>query len=157
MNNFDICLVRASLSDAEKIWSMQKEAFTELFEKYQDFETSPATEPLERTVLKLKQSETYFYMIQFDGQTVGAVRVVDSRNNNRKRISPMFILSGFRNIGIAQKAIKTIEEIHGSKNWELATIMQEKGNCHLYEKMGYRTTGETKIINDKLTLVFYQK
>ena len=141
----------------KKIWSMQKEAFTKLFEKYQDFETSPATEPLERTVLKLKQSETYFYMIQFDGQTVGAVRVVDSGNNSLKRISPMFILSEFRNIGIAQKAIKTIEEIHGSKNWELATIMQEKGNCHLYEKMGYRTTGETKIINDKLTLVFYQK
>lgn len=136
---------------------MQKEAFTELFEKYQDFETSPATEPLERTVLKLKQSETYFYMIQFDGQTVGAVRVVDSGNNNRKRISPIFILPKFRNMGIAQKAIILAEKIHGSKNWELATIMQEKGNCYLYEKMGYRTTGETKIINDKLTLVFYQK
>lgn len=157
MNNFDICLVRASLSDAEKIWSMQKEAFTELFEKYQDFETSPATEPLERTVLKLKQSETYFYMIQFDGQTVGAVRVVDSGNNNRKRISPIFILPKFRNMGIAQKAIILAEKIHGSKNWELDTIIQEKGNCHLYEKMGYRTAGKTKIISDKLTLVFYQK
>lgn len=157
MNNFDICLVRASLTDAKKIWNMQKEAFTELFEKYQDFETSPATEPFERTVLKLKQSETYFYMIQFDGQTVGAVRVVDSGNNNRKRISPIFILPKFRNMGIAQKAIILAEKIHGSKNWELDTIIQEKGNCHLYEKMGYRTTGKTKIINDKLTLVFYQK
>lgn len=157
MNNFDICLVRASLADAKKIWNMQKEAFAELFEKYQDFETSPATEPLERTVLKLKQSETYFYMIQFDGQTVGAVRVVDSGNNSRKRISPIFILPKFRNMGIAQKAIILAEKIHGSKNWELDTIIQEKGHCHLYEKMGYRTTGKTKIINDKLTLVFYQK
>ena len=157
MNNFDICLVRASLADTKKIWNMQKEAFAELFEKYQDFETSPATEPLERTVLKLKQSETYFYMIQFDGQTVGAVRVVDSGNNNRKRISPIFILPEFRNMGIAQKAIILVEKIHGSKNWELDTIIQEKGNCHLYEKMGYRTTGKTKIINDKLTLIFYQK
>ena len=49
MNNFDICLVRASLADAKKIWNMQKEAFAELFEKYQDFETSPAVEPLEKT------------------------------------------------------------------------------------------------------------
>ena len=38
MNNFDICLVRASLADAKKIWNMQKEAFAELFEKYQDFD-----------------------------------------------------------------------------------------------------------------------
>lgn len=157
MNNFDICLVRASLADAKKIWNMQKEAFAELFEKYRDFETSPAAEPLEKTIFRLKQPEKYFYMIQLDGQAVGAVRVVDLGDENRKRISPIFILPEFRNMGIAQKTIKAIEEIHGSKNWELDTIMQEKGNCHLYEKMGYRTTGETKIINDKLTLVFYQK
>lgn len=149
--------MRASLADAKKIWNMQKEAFAELFEKYQDFETSPAAEPLEKTIFRLKQPETYFYMIQLDGQAVGAVRVVDSGDENRKRISPIFILPEFRNMGIAQKAIKAIEEIHGSKNWELDTIMQEKENCHLYEKMGYRTTGETKMINDKLTLVFYQK
>lgn len=157
MNNSDICLVRASLADAEKIWHMQKEAFAKLFEKYQDFETSPVTEPLEKTIFRLKQPETYFYMIQLDKQTVGAMRVVDSGNNNRKRISPIFILPEFCNMGIAQKAIILAEKIHGSKNWELDTIMQEKGNCHLYEKMGYRTTGKTKIINDKLTLVFYQK
>lgn len=149
--------MRASLADAKKIWNMQKEAFAELFEKYRDFETSPAAEPLEKTIFRLKQPETYFYMIQLDGQAVGAVRVVDLGDENRKRISPIFILPEFRNMGIAQKAIKAIEEIHGSKNWELDTIMQEKENCHLYEKMGYRTTGETKIINDKLTLVFYQK
>lgn len=157
MNNSDICLVRASLADAPKIWHMQKEAFAKLFEKYQDFETSPAAEPLEKTIFRLKQPETYFYMIRLDKQTVGAVRVIDSGNNNRKRISPIFILPKFRNMGIAQKAIILAEKIHGSKNWELDTIIQEKGNCHLYEKMGYRTTGKTKIINDKLTLVFYQK
>lgn len=105
MNNFDICLVRASLADAKKIWNMQKEAFAELFEKYQDFETSPAAEPLEKTIFRLKQPETYFYMIQLDKQTVGAVRVVDSGNNNRKRISPIFILPKFRNMGIAQKQL----------------------------------------------------
>lgn len=93
MNNFDICLVRASLADAKKIWNMQKEAFAELFEKYQDFETSPAAEPLEKTIFRLKQPETYFYMIQLDKQTVGAVRVVDSGNNNRKRISPIYYLN----------------------------------------------------------------
>ena len=157
MNNFDICLVRASLADAEKVWNMQKEAFAELFEKYRDFETSPAAEPLEKTVLRLKQPETYFYMIQLNGQAVGAVRVVDSGNESRKRISPIFILPEFRNMGIAQEAIKALEKIHGAENWELDTIMQEKGNCCLYEKMGYHTTGETKVINDKLTLIFYQK
>jgi hypothetical protein len=40
---------------------------------------------------------------------------------------------------------------------KLDTILQEQGNCHLYEKFGYNQIGETKVINDKLTLVFYKK
>jgi hypothetical protein len=35
--------------------------------------------------------------------------------------------------------------------------MQERGNCHLYEKLGYRQTGQTHAINDKMTIVYYQK
>lgn len=153
----EICLVRALLNNAEEIWQMQKEAFAGLLEKYQDFETNPANESLEKTIFRLKQHDTYFYFIQFDGKNVGAVRVVDSKDNRRKRISPIFILPEFRGKGIAQKAIILAEKIHGSENWELDTILQEKGNCYLYEKMGYQNTGETKIINDKLTLVLFRK
>lgn len=153
----EICLVRASLENSEEIWKMQKEAFEELFEKYQDFETNPANESIEKTIFRLKQPDTYFYFIQLDEKKVGAVRVVDSKDGNPKRISPIFVLPGFRNMGIAQRAIILVEEIHGSKNWELGTILQEKGNCYLYEKMGYKATGKTKVINDKLTLIFYKK
>lgn len=62
-----------------------------------------------------------------------------------------------RKKGYAQKAMLLAEEIHGNSNWELDTILQEKGNCYLYEKMGYYQTGKTEVINDKLTLVFYKK
>ena len=33
----------------------------------------------------------------------------------------------------------------------------EKGNLYLYEKMGYKQTGKTEVINERLTLVFYRK
>ena len=59
--------------------------------------------------------------------------------------------------GYAQQAMQLAEEIHGSSGWELDTILQEKGNCHLYEKMGYKQTGETKVVNERMTLVFYHK
>ena len=58
---------------------------------------------------------------------------------------------------MAQKAILAVEELHGKSNWELDTIWQEKANCYLYEKMGYYQTGKRKIVNDKMTLVFYRK
>lgn len=54
-------------------------------------------------------------------------------------------------------AILCAEELHGKAAWELDTILKEKGNCFLYEKMGYRATGEMKRVNEKMTLVYYEK
>ena len=89
---------------------------------------------------------------------MGAIRIVDRKENGvNKRISPIFILPEFSGQGIAQMAIRMCEELHGSERWELDTILQEPKNCYLYEKMGYRRTGVEKVINDKLTLVFYEK
>lgn len=154
----EIKLVRASVKDAERLWEMQVEAFTEMYRTYQDTETSPAAEPVGKMVDRLKQSFTYYYYIQDGDTTVGAVRVIDAKEPGKaKRISPIFIMPPYRNRGIAQKAISEAERLHGDTGWELDTILQEKGNCHLYEKMGYRQTGETTVINDRMTLVFYKK
>lgn len=154
----DISLIAISINDAEKLWSMQVEAFQDLYEKYQDTETSPATENLDKIRMRLNQSFTHYYFIEADGTTVGAIRVVDKKEaETSKRIAPVFIMKRFRNKGYAQAAIRLVEDIHGNSDWELDTILQEKGNCYLYEKMGYHQTGKTEKINDKLTLVFYKK
>ncbi len=153
----EVKLVRASMEDAEAIWKMQLVAFAELLEKYQDFDTNPGNETLEKVKWRFSFPATYFYFIQADGVNVGAIRVIDHHDDSPKRISPLFVLPEYCGRGIAQAAIREAERIHGSANWSLGTILQEKGNCHLYEKMGYHTTGNTKVINDRLTLVFYEK
>lgn len=152
-----ITLVRAAMNDAETIWRMQRAAFADLLEKYQDFDTNPGNEPLEKVQRRFSLPATHFYFIQVDGVNAGAIRVVDAHDGSPKRISPLFVLSEFRGIGVAQAAIREAERIHGDSGWSLDTILQEKGNCHLYEKMGYRLTGGMKIINDRMTLVFYEK
>ena len=131
-------LLRANIGDAKELHAMQVKAFKELLEKYQDF--------------------TFYYFICIGQQKVGAIRIVDKKETvKNKRISPIFILPEFQGKGTAQKAIRLCEEVHGSENWELSTILQESKNCHLYEKMGYRQTGKTEVINERLTLVFYEK
>ncbi len=153
-----IVLRRAHMNDAEMIWKMQRESFAGLLEKYQDFETSPGAEPLDKVKTRLAQPETYFYLICMEDTPVGAIRVVDPKKEGQyKRISPLFVLPSYWNRGIAQKAMLLAEEIHGAAGWALDTILQERGNCHLYEKMGYQKTGETRVIHDKMTLVFYRK
>ena len=150
-------LVRANEHDCDRIWNMQIEAFRDLLEKYEDYETSPGNESKERIMAKLLEPFTYFYFICFEGDIVGAVRVVDKKDGSRKRIAPIFIMKEFRNQHLAQKAFEEIEIIHGSDNWKLDTILQEEGNCHLYEKLGYKKTGFVENIHEGMDIVYYEK
>ena len=151
-------LVKAEFKDLNTILRMQKEAFAELYEKYQDTETSPVTENYENILLRFNQLETTYYFITTDNIKVGVIRIVDCKDGvTRKRISPVFIMPRYRNKGYAQQAIKEAERIHGEQHWKLDTILQEKGNCYLYEKLGYHQTGKIEQINDKMTIVYYEK
>ena len=151
-------LVKADLDDLDTILQMQKEAFAALYEKYQDTETSPAAEKYEKLLFRYRQAETTYYFITVNNEKVGAMRVVDNQDgDSQKRISPIFIMQEYRRKGYAQQAIMEAERIHGKNRWKLDTILQEKGNCCLYEKLGYRQTGKTEKINDKMTIVFYEK
>jgi GNAT superfamily N-acetyltransferase len=153
----DICLIKAKIDDAQTLYDMQREAFLPLFEKYQDFDTSPANEPIDKTIARISQENTDFYIIANKGINLGGVRV-QKKGNNRYRVGTIFVLPKYQRQGIAQKAFCVIESIYSDAEiWELDTILQEPGNCYLYEKIGYRKTGESEIINDKMTIVFYEK
>lgn len=153
-----INLIRVGCESAELIHRMQVEAFSESYEKYGDTETNPAAEPVEKVLRRLQQPFTYYYLIEYGGEIAGAIRVIDSKEpGSFKRISPIFILKSYRKRGIAQKAMMLAEQIHGSEHWALETILEEPDLCRLYEKLGYRRTGKTLKIHDRLTLVYYQK
>ena len=150
-------LVRANVSDCEKIWSLQIEAFADLLAKYQDYETNPGNEPKENIQAKLLDEFSFFYFIYLEDEIAGAARVVDRKDGDRKRIAPIFIMKKFRNKGLAQKTFEEIERIHGINHWMLDTILQEAGNCYLYEKLGYKRTGKIEHINERMDIVYYEK
>lgn len=150
-------IVRAAETDAEQILQMQKAAYLPLLEKYRDFETSPACEPVEKIAERLRWAGVFYYWILADGERAGAFRVYDEKDGGTKRLSALFVLPELQNRGVAQKALLEAERIHGGENWELTTILQEAGNCHLYEKLGYRNMGEAEKVNDKMTLIRYRK
>jgi len=136
---------------------MQIKSFTPLLNKYLDYETSPANEPLDRIVERINQRFSDYYIINQSNIPVGAVRIV-RRDNNRYRVSPIFILPEFQGQGIAQCVFGLIEKKYKeAKVWELDTVLQEQGNCYLYEKLGYKKTGKMVEINELMTLVNYEK
>ena len=153
----DITLKVAKQEDMETVWKMQIKAFSDLYEKYQDHDTNPAVESFEIVMERYKQPWTTYYFIAVKDEIVGVIRVIDKKDGSRKCISPIWIMKEHRNKGYAQAAIKAVEHIYGSDNWCLDTILQEKGNLHLYEKMGYHQTGQIEKINDLMDIVYYEK
>ncbi|MBR4557689.1 MAG: GNAT family N-acetyltransferase [Clostridiales bacterium] len=152
-----ITLVKVTREDLETVWRMQIAAFSELLNRYQDYDLSPGAEPVDKIVARYEMPGSVYYFIEAEGEKVGVIRVVDKNDGSRKRISPLWIMAEYRGRGYAQAAITAVEEIYGSDNWSLDTILQEKGNCHLYEKMGYHRVGEIEHINDRMDIVFYEK
>ncbi len=107
---------------------MQVEAFKELLEKYQDFDTSPANENMEKVEARLKQDFTFYYFICIGQKKAGAIRIVDLKENGKnKRISPIFILPEFQGKGIAQKAIRLCEEMHGNRSIKTVICIKKWG------------------------------
>ncbi|MBE5803757.1 MAG: GNAT family N-acetyltransferase [Clostridiales bacterium] len=149
-------LKTASVSDAEELWRMQVEGFASLLEKYQDFDMNPACETVEKTIMRLERVCGTYYFILVDGEKVGAICIREF-DDGWKKLGPLFVLPAWRGKGIAQRAIRLAEDIHGVDRWMLDTIAQEPGNCHLYEKLGYRQTGTPRVVNERMTLVDYVK
>ena len=143
--------------DMQTIWKMQIEAFSDLLHKYQDYDMSPGAESFEKVMARYEQPWTTYYFIVAGNNNVGAIRIIDRKDGSRKRISPVWIMPVHRNRGYAQAAITAAEQIHGSRHWCLDTILQETGNLHLYEKMGYHRTGKIDKINDRMDIVYYEK
>ncbi len=54
----EVRLQKASREDAEEILAMQKDAFSDLLNKYKDYDTSPANESLDKTLERLSQPYT---------------------------------------------------------------------------------------------------
>ena len=150
-------LVQAKPEEAEMAAGLQRLGFAELLERYQDHDTNPANEGVERILWKIRNPGSFYYFIKVGQNIVGAIRLVDEGNGSRKRISPLYILPEYRGKGYAQQAMMEAERIHGANHWELGTILEEKGNCYLYEKMGYHQTGSRTVINEKMTIVGYEK
>ena len=152
-----VILQKANREDMRELWQMQVDAFKGLLAKYHDHDMSPAAESYERILQKFDFTGTAYFFIVAEEKRVGGIRIIDKKDGSRKRISPIWIMPEFRNLGFAQQAILEAERIYGEDNWSLDTILQEKGNLHLYEKLGYRQTGKIEKISDIMDIVYYEK
>lgn len=147
----------AGPGDAALLYELQRRTFLPLLEKYRDEQVNPAAESYEMFCAKLARTGTDPYVILRSGLPVGGVRILH-RAGGMHKVSALGIAPDCQNAGAAQTALRLIEALHpDARGWMLDTIAEEKGNCHLYEKLGYVRVGAPRRINERLTLVDYQK
>jgi len=153
----EVSVEKANMSDCQLIYELQVESFKDLLDKYQDFETNPAAESLERIKLRMMQEFTDYYLICLNDKKIGAVRIL-KLDNDVFRISPIFILPNYRGNGYAKQSIHKLETLYpNAKKWEVATIKQERKLCCFYESLGYKSTETETQIQDNMTIIEYSK
>ena len=152
-----ITLTKANINDCALIHQMQIESFMPIFEKYQDNETSPVKESIERIIAKMNSEQTDYYFIELDNVKIGTIRIV-RKSSQVCRVSPIFILPQYQGNGYAQTAMEIAESLYPLATiWKLDTIKEEPKLCYLYEKLGYTKTGKEETIKDGMTIVYYEK
>jgi len=153
----NVHIKKATVEDSEKIHKMQIVAYKPFLEKYEDYDTNPGSETLERVQERFSFDCVDQYLIFTNSENIGYIRIVH-HDDNTFGLSQMFILPAYQGNGYAQAAIIQTE-LHYPKaeKWILRTIKQEPKLCHLYEKMGYKLNGHDKNIKKGMDLVGYAK
>lgn len=150
-----VMLKSAKREDAVKLYELQKEVFKPLYDRYQDHEFSPYTQSFGKFMLKFERGDGY--EIHYGEDIAGCVFIYP-RDEKTMYFYIIYIKDAFHNKGIAQYVMERLELMYPQYQvWELTTILEEEKNCYLYEKMGYKKTGETRYINDNMNLVEYHK
>lgn len=143
--------------ELELLRDMQIKSFMPLYEKYHD-DVSPALESVDRIRARAARPNRKYYFIFMDSARVGVINIGHNDPDEKKcaYISPIFILPEYQNQGIGYAAIqKAFDTLPDVTVWKLETILQEAGNCHLYEKCGFVRCGEERVVNDAMTLIDY--
>ena len=151
-------IVEFKESDIDAVFEIQQAAYRPLYEKYHDDNSNPYMESKERVLQKYTRVGTKGYLFIKDGVPVGAVRINLYPESKSGRVSALAVHPQHQGQGIAQEALLKIEKMHNDvERWFLDTILQEAGNCHLYEKLGYKRTDKIEEVNEKMTLAFFEK
>lgn len=151
-----IRIQKATENDLCRIYQMQVEAFRPLLDKYEDYATSPAAEPFERTLQRFAFDNVAYHLIMLDDEPIGAIRV--RWQDTTYVLAQILITPKHQNKGYGQESIREIEKLYpDATKWTLDTIAQEEKLCCLYEKMGYRKTSHVHRVREGMDIVDFEK
>lgn len=153
----DIELSVVSEEELKTFWEMQQIVFTEVDNKYHlDSRQAISKEPFVKTLERFNYKKNIFYFIKDDDVRVGALQIAIDKDRPKRQLYFLWVLPEYENKGYGQKAIKALEDIYGSFDWQLLCFAEEKKNNYFYQKLGFKEVDRIKV-NDYLTKIVYEK
>ena len=143
----------AELSDLKDILDLQKEAYRQEAEIYNDFNIPPMTQNIDS--IKTEWQNGTIIKAEKNGQIIGSVRaeLVD----NICRIGKLIVKPDFQNQGIGKRLMTEIERLFKTcSTYELFTGDTSEKNLTLHRKLGY-IEFKTEKIDNNLKLIYLQK
>ncbi len=153
LNSEKIPVELATVEDAESILELQKIAFNSEAEAHND----PNIEPMIQTLDSLKNDfKSHIFMKSMVGnKIVGSVR--GQKKGDTGWIYRLAVDPNYQELGVGKRLMKAIESYFSEcSKFELFTSSLSRKNIYFYKKQGYVEI-RTEVINDKLTMVYFQK
>jgi len=149
----DLTIKRADISDLEKILEIQKIAYLQEAEIYNDFSIPSLNQEIDS--LKIEWQNGVVIKAEINGQIIGSVRA--ELVENICKIGKLIVKPDFQNQGIGKILMTEIERLFKNcSSYELFTGDKSEKNLKLYRKLGY-VDFKVERINDNLKMIYLQK
>ncbi|MBZ9689691.1 GNAT family N-acetyltransferase [Clostridium estertheticum] len=139
-----INLVKAEVVDSKIITEIKKLAYNDETRRFGPGRDGgpPGYESEEETQYLIKNH--LFYKIMLDNKIIGFFWL-HGDDSKFYELEDLCIHPEYHNKGFGFKSMKLMEELHPHiKKWVLGTPYYSVRNQHLYEKIGYKKTGQTE-------------
>ena len=145
--------MKADAKDMKEILLLQRLAFYEVGVRYNDPNTTPLPQTLDELTEESK-GQTFLKAV-VNGKIVGAIR--GRLDGDICRVSKVMVHPDHQNKGIGRKLMNAIEKEFDVNIFELRTGHLDNVTIALYEKLGYRLTGDKEKVSDTLYFVRMRK
>jgi N-acetylglutamate synthase-like GNAT family acetyltransferase len=146
-------IIRADEKDAEEILALQKRAYKQEAEFYNNFSIQPLTMTIEETIKDFKKC--IVLKAVEDGKIIGSARAYEA--SGTCYVGKLMVEPGMQNKGLGTQLMKEIEKCFiGIRRFELFTGYKSVKNIHLYEKLGYKKIRE-ELIPGQVGCVYMEK
>lgn len=143
----------AKRADLPEILALQKIAYKQEAEIYNDYSIPPLTQTLSELEEDFKKK--VILIAEIDGVIVGSVRA--EAKKGICFIGRLIVSPDFQNQGIGTRLLTEVEKkFKGPIRYELFTGAESKKNLYLYQKAGYRIFKSEKI-SDNVNIVYLEK